>query len=557
VVAGVQLAGLLFFLNPHWSFAPDQVAAATAYYSALLAAASALALLPFTWGRAARARRALPWSLFAVFLASALVFWVHASTFSFYLPAGINRRLIKAAMWLSLAAVATFYTALVHSIRRRPYSRRTALLLVAVAALALYGVLERREAFRPPVEVTPRPSSVAPIVRPKLLVVGLSSGSLDVVLPLSEQGQLPFFGSLLREGAYGRLTTVEPTRPLPLWTSLATGKYPYQHGVVAAHRYGTPFPSPGVEFHLTPLGLAFEHWGLHGGALPSPMPSDSLAVWTIFERLGMPTTVIGWPEPAVLGAAAGSGWRPPAEGRQAPAAADPRFEAIHAFGAGLLAAAEEDGARGEAARQELERATEDGRPHAVFVALEGLEEASTRTFGAYSAVHFEGRQEPEAVAASAALEGYYAYLDEILDGLWHRLPEPRLVLVVSPYGIREASGPRRLLGLFQRERRFEGRTTAAPDGLFLLRGNGVRPGFLNRVGLPDVVPTVLYGLGFPAALDFDGRVVTEAFEAEFLRRNPLTFVPSYETMVPAAPRRLEPGSRAGPGAVTSSSGGAR
>ena len=532
VLAGVQLAGLLFFLNPHWPFAAAPVAAATGYYSALLAVPSALLLLPFTWGRPARARRALPWSLFVVFLASGLVFWVHASTFSFYLPAGINRRLIKAALWLSLAAVATFYTALLHSVRRRPYSGPSALLLVLVAALAVYVVLERRDAFRPPVEVTPRPSSVAPIVRPNLLVVGLGSGSLDVVLPLAEQGQLPFFGALLREGAYGRLTTVEPTRPLPLWTSLATGKYPYQHGVVATHRYDAPFLPSGSEFHLTPLGLAFEHWGLHGGALPAPMSSDSLAVWTLCERLGLPTAVLGWPGAAAGAASNGDPPQPGGEGSASPRPASPPVEALHAFGSQLLATTSADVARSAAALRELERAAQAGRPHALFVALEGLEAVSVRTFGAYSAVHFEGLQKQTAVATSAALEGYYAYLDEVLDGLWQRLPEPRLVLVVSAYGVRETRGPRRLLGLFQRERRFEGQISSAPDGIFLLRGHGVRPGFVNRVGLTDVVPTVLYGLGFPAALDFDGRVVTEAFDPDFLRRNPLTFVPSYETMVP-------------------------
>ncbi len=51
------------------------------------------------------------------------------------------------------------------------------------------------------------------------------------------------------------------------------------------------------------------------------------------------------------------------------------------------------------------------------------------------------------------------------------------------------------------------------------------------------MPTVLYGLHFPIAGDLDGRVLTAAFEASFLARNPLTFVPSYETLA----ARAEPG----------------
>jgi hypothetical protein len=41
---------------------------------------------------------------------------------------------------------------------------------------------------------------------------------------------------------------------------------------------------------------------------------------------------------------------------------------------------------------------------------------------------------------------------------------------------------------------------------------------------------VLYGLGFPIARDLDGGVLTTAFESPFLARQPLTFVPSYETL---------------------------
>ena len=83
-------------------------------------------------------------------------------------------------------------------------------------------------------------------------------------------------------------------------------------------------------------------------------------------------------------------------------------------------------------------------------------------------------------------------------------------------------------------------TDRAPDGLLMLRGNGIREGqFVSRAKLTDVVPTILYGLGFPVARDFDGQVLAEAFSEDFLRRQPLTFVPSYETILasvrPASP----------------------
>jgi arylsulfatase A-like enzyme len=71
--------------------------------------------------------------------------------------------------------------------------------------------------------------------------------------------------------------------------------------------------------------------------------------------------------------------------------------------------------------------------------------------------------------------------------------------------------------------------------VFLLLGDGIRPGsFLEKAELVDVVPTLLYALGFPIARDLDGQVLTPAFENSYLARHPLTFVPSYETLAAQA-----------------------
>ena len=94
LLAGTQVAGLLFFLNPHLEFAPGPVLRAMLVYGGLLGFASLLAHLPFTWDQPRRALRVLPWALVLVFTAAGVAHWTHASFFDFYLPAGINRRLI-------------------------------------------------------------------------------------------------------------------------------------------------------------------------------------------------------------------------------------------------------------------------------------------------------------------------------------------------------------------------------------------------------------------------------------------------------------------------------
>jgi predicted AlkP superfamily phosphohydrolase/phosphomutase len=65
----------------------------------------------------------------------------------------------------------------------------------------------------------------------KVFVIGLDSATLDVMGPLMEEGLLPNFQRLSREGACGKLrSTLHPLSP-PAWTSFITGKNPGKHGI--------------------------------------------------------------------------------------------------------------------------------------------------------------------------------------------------------------------------------------------------------------------------------------------------------------------------------------
>ena len=68
----------------------------------------------------------------------------------------------------------------------------------------------------------------------------------------------------------------------------------------------------------------------------------------------------------------------------------------------------------------------------------------------------------------------------------------------------------------------------------LIVGDGIRPA-AGRAGASvlDVAPTLLYLLGLPVARDMEGRVLTELVDRRFARENPLTFIPSYESLAVA------------------------
>jgi predicted AlkP superfamily phosphohydrolase/phosphomutase len=62
----------------------------------------------------------------------------------------------------------------------------------------------------------------------------------------------------------------------------------------------------------------------------------------------------------------------------------------------------------------------------------------------------------------------------------------------------------------------------ARDGLLVMHGDGIRTGLeLCSVAVDDLAPTVLYLMGLPVDPNMDGRVLTEALDAERLERQPI------------------------------------
>ncbi|HXT49683.1 MAG TPA: alkaline phosphatase family protein [Thermoanaerobaculia bacterium] len=550
-LAGAHLAGLLFFLNPTLPFRFAPLVRGVLVYAALLGGASLLVHLPWLL----RARRApprfLPWSLAAVLLAFAVLDAAQASFYAYYLPAGINVRLLKAAAWLALAGLIVLYVAFAHGWTGRRYGRASRWTIAVVALLSLYALVERRESFQPRPEPTPLGAVVEGQRQVELYVVGIDGATLDALLPLTEQGRLPFLAAMLREGSYARLRSLTPTRAQPLWMTLATGKHPHRHGVVANQLEPAPFLFPGAELQLVPAGVGFTHWGTFGAASRPVDKSQrrALATWEILARLGGAPTVVGWPEatPAPPGVAfalseaffAGQPGQvsPPEIEAMATVLRMPVVEAdpalLRSLGDRLPPSVhvglEQDLWRERVAAALLDRQRSTTVDPALFLRLPGLRQASRRWFGGFVAHDLEGEQSARAADAARRVEAYYRHLDDSLASLWARARGPRLFAVISPYGATTPSNWRRALTLGRLP--VEGVLTGRADGVLLLRGEGIRAGsFVGEAGIADVAPTLLYGLGLPVGRDMDGRALTGVFEPSFLATHPLSFVPSYETL---------------------------
>ncbi len=74
-----------------------------------------------------------------------------------------------------------------------------------------------------------------PTVAP-LLVIGVDGLEWNVVLTMLREGSLPNLAQLMRQGIYGQLKTLRNPDSPAVWTSVATGKIPAKHGIVAFTR---------------------------------------------------------------------------------------------------------------------------------------------------------------------------------------------------------------------------------------------------------------------------------------------------------------------------------
>jgi hypothetical protein len=355
-------------------------------------------------------------------------------------------------------------------------------------------------------------------------VVALPTATLDAVLPLARQGKLPFLAGMLDAGASARLEIRSPPWPAPLWTSWATGKLPFRHGVPGAHRFTAPLLGRSVRLAIVPLAPAFARWGLAGGR---PVPVEradrrAATVWEILATARRPSTLIGFAD--WLG-----GERPAAPSARNPASSIAIRELRRLGRHELARALEADRARLTEARARL---GDTPASTAVFVDLPGLETAALATYGGFAAARFEARRAAVATDAAHAYETYLAGIDAELELLWEALAPPRLLAVSSPYGVAASRGL--LRPLLTSELELRGTLAGAPDGLLLLRGDGIRAGAAASQGrVVDLVPTLLYAAGLPLARDFDGRVLAELFEPAVLQQRALAFVPSYEPLVGA------------------------
>ena len=82
--------------------------------------------------------------------------------------------------------------------------------------------------------LVPAACSRGPKAKPaaRVLLVGIDGVEWSVARPLIQEGRLPHLRGLMERGSFGRLATMTPTLSPILWTTIATGRKPEEHGIL-------------------------------------------------------------------------------------------------------------------------------------------------------------------------------------------------------------------------------------------------------------------------------------------------------------------------------------
>lgn len=392
--------------------------------------------------------------------------------------------------------------------------------------------------------------TTAPPAPDPVFVFGVDGFEWSVILPLLRHGRMPNLEALMERGTYGRLATMMPNQSPRLWTTMATGKAPEEHGILGFVKVG----ADGAE--------SADHY--------TGADRTTKAFWNILSERGISNDTIGWwmtyPVEEVAGVMVAQtntldsptkkgglvvGQRdqvwPPEREAQVLARLDEIDEGLEDVIREIFGARAGNDSRNWRKCRWVFRADstyvsvlrslleERGPASVTTIFLGGTDVVGHRFWDVYRPDGFSPRAAQVKIDAEGhVIPTYYEYVDRVLGEFLALLPENTRVLVISDHGMRTPPPGT------NSERYSRGYHDGDTPGAFLAAGPGfrnlsstpaaeVRLGDLETLGqIADVCPTLLAAVGLPYGEDMLGRPLSSLFTDEFLDQHPLTSIPTHD-----------------------------
>lgn len=376
----------------------------------------------------------------------------------------------------------------------------------------------------------------------KLLLIGWDSADWKIIHSLLAEGGMDGIRSLMEGGTFGNLASLEPQLSPMLWTSIATGKMAYHHGVE-----GFTEVDP-----------------VTGGIVPvSAATRKCKTLWEMLAESDLRSHIVSWfatqGERDLNGNMVSNmfchlkgvgpdddpdSWPPPMPGTYWPEnlgeAMDHLRVSPHEIDAEILQAFVPEGHRID---QEKDKRLNPLRQHlaeaySVHAAATHLMEADpgwdfmavyyraideiSHHYMHYHPPKMEGITEEDFEIYQHVVKATYRAHDMMLQRLLQIAGPETTVVLVSDHGfhsdhLRPEFTPRVPAGITVWHRN---------QGVILAKGPGIASGQdIHGARLLDIAPTVLHHFGLPVGDDMEGRVLGEIFSTD----HPIQTIPTWES----------------------------
>lgn len=502
--------------------------------------------------------RLLSWlCTIAAGVASTLM-WLNLRGFSGFLDPATRDHMFLSASLVTASAAAFLGLGLAHLGRRGGKVGGGA--LAAVIVFSLVAPVWARGGARPvsmPLRQTspPEPPELAGTSHVRFLM--FDGATLDMISPAVAAGRLPNMARIFDQGAVLHLATLRPTQAEPVWSAIATGRYPMGNGIRSSVTYlalgGTPIqllPDYCIAQALVTFGFLTEDAQTATDLLARP-------IWNILSDHGVTVGMIGWPltypAPVVDGFVVSDAFhRLPAselsqdatpalwpsglladalDRLQVPPDPDP-VSLVSAMGAPQPAndydiRRDQSPILADRVHLQLLEALDKNAPRFMAVRYPGIDAVGHRFLRYADPSAFGDVSDIERERYGGVLNQYYGFLDTLVGREIARLGPNDLLLVVSAFGMEPLSPGKRVLEMMFGNPQMSGTHERAPDGFVLAYGANVAPGRPSRASVVDLAPTILYFLGLPVGRDMDGFARIDLFKPAFTGDKPVTYIPSY------------------------------
>jgi predicted AlkP superfamily phosphohydrolase/phosphomutase len=387
--------------------------------------------------------------------------------------------------------------------------------------------------------------------RLKIAILGLDGADWEIINPLMAKGQLPNLARLKARGAWGNMKTMMPWLSPLLWTSVATGKPPEEHGIIdflaKDTKTGQVMPVSSRWRRVKALWNMFTDAGKSSAFIAwwATWPAEPVQGYMVSDRVAYSLFGFVSSEPETAGATYPESYfqdiRPKLTSDRSIALDEVRrfADVTQVEFASLRRQVEDDPKNAYrapvnhltkilASQKSYQAIALDilkrGQPELFSIYYQGIDEVCHR-FAHYMPPKMDMVTAAEYAKYRDVVATYYRYQDRLLGEVLANLSPDTVVIVLSDHGFQNGgSRPKDdppyiegRPGLWHRR-----------YGIVIVAGPGIKPVHLDTTSLLDVAPTVLYLAGLPVGADMPGRVVREAIEESFLGRHPVGFIPSYE-----------------------------